>query len=166
MADMSARFGLPFIQAGQAQKEIFHNEALALIDAALHPVAQSAGDNDPPSSPVAGQCWIVGASPTGAWAGQASAIAGWTEGGWRFVAPKPGMLVWVIAEGLWARKVGSGWLIGDIAAASISVAGEQVVGPQQPAIGDPAGGATIDVEARAAIAALLAAARSHGLIAT
>jgi hypothetical protein len=69
-------------------------------------------------------------------------------------------------RGLWARKAGSGWLIGDIAAASISVAGEQVEGPQQPAIGDPAGGATIDVEARAAIAALLAAARSHGLIAT
>lgn len=166
MADMSARFGLPFIQAGQAQKEIFHNEALALVDAALHPVAQAAGDNDPPSSPGPGECWIVGASPSGDWSGQAGAIAAWTGGGWRFVVPKPGMLVWVIADGLWARRTDSGWLIGDIAAASFSVAGEQVVGAQQAAIGDPAGGATIDAEARAALAALLAAARAHGLIAT
>lgn len=34
MTDTSARFALPLILPGQAQKEIFHNEALALLDAA------------------------------------------------------------------------------------------------------------------------------------
>lgn len=46
------------------------------------------------------------------------------------------------------------------------VGGTQVVGAQQVAIPDAAGGATVDAEARAAINALLAAARLHGLIDT
>lgn len=45
------------------------------------------------------------------------------------------------------------------------VAGTQVVGAQEPAIPDAAGGITVDTEARAALNALLAAARAHGLIA-
>ncbi len=48
------------------------------------------------------------------------------------------------------------------------VSGTQVVGAQQPAIPDATGGAVIDVEARAALNALLAelrAATGHGLIA-
>ena len=83
MADDSARFALPYIQPGQAQKELFHNEALTTIDALLHPVAQTIGDNAPPSTPAIGQCWIIGASPTGAWSGRPHEIAYWSEGGWR-----------------------------------------------------------------------------------
>ena len=39
------------------------------------------------------------------------------------------------------------------------------VGSQAAAIGDPGGGATIDLEARACLAGVLAALRGHGLIA-
>jgi hypothetical protein len=46
------------------------------------------------------------------------------------------------------------------------VAGTKVVGAQQPAIPDAAGGVTIDVEARAALNTLLAELRLHGLINT
>lgn len=46
------------------------------------------------------------------------------------------------------------------------VAGTQVVGAQQAAIPDAAGGVTVDTEARAALNTLLAELRTHGLIAT
>lgn len=76
------------------------------------------------------------------------------------------MLMWVADQQLWARHDGSAWIIGDLPVASLSVGGDQVVGAQQAAIADPTGGTTVDMEARTALAALLAAARSHGLIAT
>lgn len=166
MADTSSRFALPYLQPGQAQKEVFHNEALTTCDLLLHAAVQAAGLNAPPASPTPGQCWIVGNSPTGAWAGQAGTIAGWSEGGWRFIAPLEGMVAWLVDEQVWARRGASGWIVGDVPALAISVAGVQVVGARQPAIASPSGGATIDAEARAALSSLLAAARAHGLIAT
>lgn len=166
MAESSSRFALPYLQPGQAQKEAFHNEALTTIDALLHPVAQTAGDNSPPGTPGVGQCWIVGGAPTGAWAGHAGAIALWSEGGWRFIAPTDGMMLWLASAQVWARRSASIWAIGDIPANTISVAGLQILGARQPAIADPTGGSVVDTQARSAITALLAAARAHGLIAT
>jgi hypothetical protein len=46
------------------------------------------------------------------------------------------------------------------------VAGTKVVGAQGAAVADASGGATVDTEARAALNALLARLRAHGLIAT
>jgi uncharacterized protein affecting Mg2+/Co2+ transport len=76
------------------------------------------------------------------------------------------MLLWVIDAQLWARRGPGGWIIGDVPAQSVSVAGTQVVGTQQPAVASPSGGATVDAEARTALSSLLAAMRAHGLIAT
>lgn len=49
--------------------------------------------------------------------------------------------------------------------ASFKVAGNQVVGARQGAVVDPAGGVTVDAQARAQLSALIAACRAHGLIA-
>jgi hypothetical protein len=83
MGETSARLGLPFLAVGQAQKELTHNEALALIDLALHAGVEAVGTNVPPAAPVEGQAWIVGSAPSGAWTGRSQALAGWTPGGWR-----------------------------------------------------------------------------------
>ena len=48
----------------------------------------------------------------------------------------------------------------------MKVANIQVVGSQQAAIANPAGGLTIDAEARTAIGSILTALKTHGLIAT
>lgn len=76
--------GIPLVAESQAQPEITHNEALLMLQALLGGVV-SVGINAPPGSPQPGQVWVVGVTPTGAWAGRANAVALWTAGGWRFV---------------------------------------------------------------------------------
>ncbi len=166
MVETSARLGLPLLVPGQAQKELFHNEALAAIDLALQASVVAIGLAAPPAAPVPGQCWIVGTAPTGDWSGQAGALAGWTAGGWRFVAPVEGMAVWDGSAGQVARRTGGVWVTGALTGARVVVGGTQVVGAQRPAIAAPAGGEIVDAQARATLAAVLGALRSHGLIAT
>ncbi|MDK2766137.1 MAG: DUF2793 domain-containing protein [Sphingomonas sp.] len=161
------RFALPLLHAGQAQKELFHNEAVAGIDALLHPEVEAVGTDVPPATPEPGQAWIVGTAPTGDWAGHGDEIACWTDGGWRFAVPRTGMTVW--AESLTQPvryRAGTGWEIGVIAARRIEVDGVQVIGARGEAVATPAGGAIVDDQARAAIAGILDALRAHGLIAS
>lgn len=162
----TARFGLPFLAAGQAQKEIVHNEALALIDMMIQPIVLALGVNDPPVDPAAGNAWTVGDAPTGVWIGHTSAIAIWSAGGWRFISAADGMHVFVQSDGYWARFRGGGWESGVIDAAALKIGGVAVVGPQEAPISGPSGGGIVDNEARAAIDAMLAALRTHGLIST
>jgi hypothetical protein len=164
MAESTPRFGLPFILPGQAQKELFHNEALTLLDAAMHCEVESSGGGEPPADPAEGACWIVGAAPGGAWAGHANAIAMWTASGWRFVVPPVGMTVRDRAADLVRRFDGSGWSDGAVQGSRFEVDGRQVVGNRQPAVPSPSGGTIIDAEARLAIAALTEALVQHGLI--
>ena len=125
----------------------------------------ASGLDTPPTAPEAGQSWIVGPAPTGAWSGHPHAIAGWTAAGWRFVAPTPGMTVQVPGAAGFARWDGTGWSAGALIGQTLALDGQKVVGARRPAIADPAAGATVDAEARATLAAILGALRGHGLIA-
>ncbi|OYY70026.1 DUF2793 domain-containing protein [Sphingomonas sp. 28-63-12] len=163
--DLTPRLALPLLQPGQAQKELYHNEALVLIDLAIQASVNRVGENTPPEAPTAGASWIVGSAPTGAWVGAASHLASWTAGGWRFVAPFDGMTAWSLEHTAQARFAAGIWTIGEARCASVMIDGVQVVGPRRPAIAPPAGGAVIDSEARLSIEAMLAALIAHGLIA-
>lgn len=163
--ETTARLALPLLQPGQAQKELYHNEALALLDLATQAVVEAMGVDTPPDAPDLGACWVVGSAPSGAWVGHAQAIAGWTSGGWRFVGPRDGLAVWNRAAGQVSRFVGGGWEHGVLSGHRLRIDGNQLVGPRGSAIDNPAGGTTIDAEARGAIAAILATLREHGLIA-
>ena len=163
MPNQSDRLKLPLLAAAQAQKEVTHNEALAIADIALQAVVQSVAPPSVPAGPLLGQCWIVGAAPTGAWAGQAGSIAGWTSGGWRFITPFEGMTAWSVADGVFVRRTATAWEVGTLSVASLSVGGQQVIGSRRPRVLAPTGGTTIDVQARAAIAALIAGLETHGL---
>jgi hypothetical protein len=165
MSDTTARLGLPLIAAGQAQKELFHNEALVLLEAAALATIEEAALDAPPADPVAGRCWIVGVDPVEAWVGRGGQIAIATEGGWRFVAPVSGMTVRRAEDGLEFRYDGAAWRRGETVAERVVIGGRQVVGLQQPAVEAPFGGGTVDAEARAAITAVLAALQAHGLVA-
>jgi hypothetical protein len=89
----TSRLGLPYIVTSQAQKEVTHNASLDILDALLQAAMVSVSVNTPPGSPVAGDCYIVGASPTGAWTGKAMALAYYTTG-WNFITPWEGLTVW------------------------------------------------------------------------
>ena len=128
---------LPLLNPAQAHKEITHNEALLVADALLSPVAATMPGNVPPSAPAPGSCWIIGSAPTGAWAGFAKHIALYSDGGWRFIVPVPGMAVWIASHNIRACYRNSDWFLPSIVA-------------------QPAGGAVIDTESRAAISAILA----------
>jgi hypothetical protein len=161
----TARLDLPFLSAGQAQKETTINEALQLVDFVTAGAVIELPRNDPPSSPAVGDCYIVGPAPTGAWTGWAGALAGYSAGGWRRVLPVPGMWLYVQSTDQWASYRGSAWEIGALRGSRVVIDGLQVVGPQLPGIAAPAGGSIVDNEARAAIAKILGALRSHGLLA-
>lgn len=139
----SARFALPLLAAAQAQKEITHNEALALLDGLIHPVLVSDSEAAPPLDAAPGQGWIVAAGASGAWTGHEGRIALMTGGGWRFIAPVEGMQVWL--SDARATFVGGGW-------------------SAPPAYAGPTGGAVVDAEARNALSTLAAALAMAGLI--
>jgi hypothetical protein len=163
MSDQSPRFALPFILPGQAQKELFHNEALVIADAILQAAVEEGPRPTPPPSPAPGQCWIVGSGASGAWAGRESALAMSTDGGWRFVAPVIGMTAWDKASGVPRQWNGSIWSGGRVACAGLSVAGKAVIVERLAEIASPSGGTIIDAEARDSLAAVIAALKSHGL---
>ena len=163
--DETARFALPQLAPGQAQKEWFHNEALQRVDLMLCPAIEGPALAAPPASPVAGTCYLVAGSATGAWAGKDGMIAGYSEGGWRFIAPIEGMRVLARSSGLPLLYRGGAWETGIVRAAEVRVSGLTVLRQQQPAIADPTGGSVIDAQCRAAIGSILAMLRTHGLIA-
>lgn len=165
MTDQTARFQLPLLSAGQAQKEVFHNEALIRLDAIAAAGVEGPPQVEPPAAPQPGQAWIAAPAAAGDWAGQDGAIAAWTDGGWRFLQPPEGMLVWRRDTGQWMIRTAGGWQDDRFPVPALAVAGKIVVGPQQPAVTPPAGGGVVDAECRAALGAALEALRAHGLIA-
>lgn len=163
--EYSQRLALPFIVPGQSQKELFHNEALQVLDTIVAAAVEEGPRNDPPAAPVAGSCFIVGTAPTGEWSGHASALAAFSPAGWRFIRPAEGLQVWMKSTSTWAAYHSAAWELGAMRASQLMIGGQQVVGPRSGAIADAAAGSNVDAEARAAISAILAAMRQHGLIA-
>jgi hypothetical protein len=143
---------------------LFHNEALQSLDVLVAAAVEGAPLATPPASPNLGNCYIVAANPTAAWAGKAQQLAAFTSGGWRFVVPRDGLAVYVKSSGATAAYRGGAWVFGDLSGSQVSVAGVKVIGARGAAIAAPAAGATVDAEARTAIGQVLAALRTHGLI--
>jgi Protein of unknown function (DUF2793) len=139
------RLALPLLTVAQSHKELTHNEALFRLDALVQPVAESQSMAVPANLGLsdAGKCWIVGDGASGAWAGQGDHLACWSGDDWRFVTPFDGMKIHLKSSGIQEIYINNQWV------AAIAIA-------------DPAGGSIVDVEARAAISALLGYLRGTG----
>lgn len=117
----SADLGISYLAAQQAQPEITHNTALNMLQI-LQTGVISVALNTPPGSPTQGDTYILGASPTGAWAGRAHCLAGYFGTGWVFVpgvdstgtaiamgARHEGLSVWSKADNAVYIWSGSAW---------------------------------------------------------
>jgi hypothetical protein len=138
----SPRFGLPYLFAGQSQKEVFVNEAHALADALLHCAIEGEA-TAPPDSPAEGANCLVSSPAAGDWQGQEGKIACRQGGDWLYVEPRDGMRLLDRSSGQEIRYFAS-WQVAAVPA-------------------DPEGGGVVDAEARAAIQALVAALRIAGV---
>lgn len=134
---LTPRIAAPLLAAGQAQKELTHNEALILLDALTHPVIENATLSSPPAAPLPGQVWLVASGATGAWAGASGTIALWSDGGWRFITAFEGLTLWDRSTARQRRFHNGAWILGN-------------------AVALPTGGTTIDAEARTALAHIAA----------
>lgn len=118
------RFNLPLLDAAQAQKHVTVNEALVRTDAVGARRAESKSLTTPPAA-LDGEVHIVGTGSSGDWAGQDNALAIFTNGGWDFVAPWSGLLVWIEDEGANALFTEAGWITAPL---SGSTGGAQTIG--------------------------------------
>lgn len=109
MTDTTAILGLPYLLPSQAQKHVTHNEALRQLDALVQLSAAEIGAETPPADPAEGDLYILGTAPTGAWAGQAGALALWEGSAWAFIAPREGWRAWDRAAGALRVWTGADW---------------------------------------------------------
>jgi hypothetical protein len=141
----TARFSIPLLATGQAHKELFHNEALTLLDFLIHPAVIEIVDDPDALTPSIGDSWLIGPAPVGDWSDHADDIAGWSDGGWRYIKPKESMIVFHGDAGNSLIFNGNGW-------------------QATSGVENPTGGQTIDVEARAAIESILTALKIHNVL--
>ena len=99
------------LSTSQAQKEVTHNDALRVLDGLVQLSVVTKGLATPPASPANGARYLVGASPTGAWAGKATYIAQYYSGAWYFHAPVEGWFAWVVDEASFYIYTTGSWTI-------------------------------------------------------
>lgn len=159
----TARHELPMLSAGQAQKEVTHNEALLAIDRLLQLAVVSRTIAVPPPAPPPGSIYIVAPAASGAWAGAADRLASHDGYGWTFTDPVRGCLAWIADEAVFS-VYDDGWLRGGWPANGLRIAGRQVLAAAPVAVTAPGGGAVIDVEGRVKIAELIVILHNQGII--
>lgn len=104
------RLGAPELTGSQTGKEETVNEQLRYAE-------QGAGhftfiDRDlsaPPGSPSDGDCYLVKATGTGAWAGHDGDIAFYMNTEWKFIDVKPGFTAYVSDEAIMIIRSASAW---------------------------------------------------------
>lgn len=106
----SPHLGLGYLAPSQAQKHVTVNEAFRRLDALVQLGVLDRTLTAPPASPAEGDRHIVAAGATGAWAGRSGEVAAWLDGAWVFIAPKPGWLAYVAAEGALVAFVSGAWV--------------------------------------------------------
>lgn len=104
----SVNNNIPFVPENTIDPAAGLNESINVIDALTQIRVVSVGTNTPPGSPATGARYIVGTSPTGAWAGQANKLARWLDGTWSFF--DAAMVVNLADDKLYIRVTAGTWV--------------------------------------------------------
>ncbi len=110
-------FGMPLLDAAQAQKHVTVNEALALADAVAQMRLKARNVTVPPVA-VDGTAYGIGVAATGDWAGQDGNLAVQANGGWLFITPKLGWRGWDESTGEALLYDGVDWTTDAVAVAA------------------------------------------------
>lgn len=110
MSDETTKLLLPYIMAAQAQKHVTHNEALRLLDGLVQMAVLDKDLSAPPGGVSDGDAYIVGAAPTGAWAGWAGDLALRADGAWVRLVARDGWRCYVADERALYLRIGSAWV--------------------------------------------------------
>lgn len=109
-------YALPEWAAAQATPWLTENQAKRLIEAVVRGSVLDRDLSAPPGSCADGACYLVAASPTGAWAGQAGklavAVGANAASGWLFASiATAGQLLWVEDEAVRLHHDGAAWSV-------------------------------------------------------
>jgi hypothetical protein len=112
---------LPYLEAAQAQKHVTVNEAIRALDALVHLSVKDRNLATPPGSPADGDRYLVAlSSATGAWATKEGKVAVYQDGGWAFLEPREGWVLWVEDEDVLLVYNSASWVPAANAAATVT----------------------------------------------
>jgi hypothetical protein len=100
MTDNTQRMALPELTAAQQAVFATWNQALTQLDATIDMYVLDISVDTPPASPVDGDTYGIGASPTGDWASNAGQIAYWIGSAWQFFIPFNGQLAFLASTSM------------------------------------------------------------------
>lgn len=100
---------IPEIIESQASKYITHNTGVRRLRILAQLTVLDRDLTTPPTSPTAGDAYIVATSATGDWAGNDGAVAYWTGPAWEILTPGEGWMSWVADEDVPVVYTGTAW---------------------------------------------------------
>lgn len=107
---MSDWLQIPEIAENQASKYLTHNQAIRKLRILSQIAVKDKDLTAPPGSPADGDCYIVGGSATGAWAGHDGDLAFYSTSSWVFLDPVEGWLAYAQDEDDLYVFNGSSWV--------------------------------------------------------
>ncbi len=85
---------LDYLMPEQAQKHVTINEALRRLDGLVHISIKNKTTSVPPENAAHGDRYLIGKNAEAAWQMHDGKLALYEDGGWAFIAPQAGWMVW------------------------------------------------------------------------
>jgi Protein of unknown function (DUF2793) len=107
----TTKLQLPLLTSNQSQKDVTVNQALTQVDALVQLSVISRTVATPPATPSNEDSYIVPSGATGVWVGQTNNVATYyaSTGGWIFLPPSTGWLVWSQGDTSFVAFYGGAW---------------------------------------------------------